>query len=323
MNYEKLCWIWLWNRERRHAWKQARRVTTHYNGRYIYSGREGNDVVLRKLQEGRPCSIARFGGNELETLACAFDQRPRRSMVFPDYLKARMKHGAGFFSNTDELLTRFASEMFQAVRRLDLLAVWNFRTDAEKRIVETYNPTATLVGLDAVSLETKEGYPWSQYLTGKKVLVIHPFESTIRQQYATKREKIHRNPLILPEFDLRTLRAVQGIGSGEELKRYADWFEALNSMCLQIDAIDFDVALIGAGAYGLLLADYVKRKGKQAVHMGGVTQLLFGIIGERWEKEHPDSCKKYVNEHWVHPLPEDTPLSLEKIIAIEDCKAYW
>jgi hypothetical protein len=39
-----------------------------------------------------------------------------------------------------------------------------------------------------------------------------------------------------------------------------------------IDCLEFDVALIGAGAYGLPLAACVKRLGKKAIHMGGVTK---------------------------------------------------
>ena len=46
--------------------------------------------------------------------------------------------------------------------------------------------------------------------------------------------------------------------------------------------IDFDTAIIGCGAYGFPLAAKLKAAGKQAFHMGGATQLLFGIKGSRW-----------------------------------------
>ena len=42
---------------------------------------------------------------------------------------------------------------------------------------------------------------------------------------------------------------------------------------------DFDVALIGCGAYGFPLAAKLKTAGKQAIHLGGVLQALFGIKG--------------------------------------------
>jgi len=42
----------------------------------------------------------------------------------------------------------------------------------------------------------------------------------------------------------------------------------------EISEIDFDVAIIGAGAYGLPLASYIKEMGRQAIHMGGSTQMV-------------------------------------------------
>lgn len=48
----------------------------------------------------------------------------------------------------------------------------------------------------------------------------------------------------------------------------------------EISKEDYDICLIGCGAYGFSLAAYVKRCGKQAIHMGGALQLLFGIKGK-------------------------------------------
>ena len=54
-----------------------------------------------------------------------------------------------------------------------------------------------------------------------------------------------------------------------------------------------------------------KRLGKQAVHLGGATQLLFGIKGKRWGE--------IGNEHWVSPLAEERPQGFEKI----EGGCYW
>ena len=93
----------------------------------------------------------------------------------------------------------------------------------------------------------------------------------------------------------------------------ADWFAARDSMKRQIDKIDFDIAIIGCGAYGMFLAQYVKSLGKKAVHTAGATQLLFGIKGERWIHEHPEISKAF-NENWTFPLPADTPKNLNDIM---------
>jgi hypothetical protein len=90
----------------------------------------------------------------------------------------------------------------------------------------------------------------------------------------------------------------------------------------EIEMTDFDIALIGAGAYGLPLAACVKQLGKKAIHMGGVTQILFGIIGRRWERPIPGGyppLNRFFNDNWTRPLPQETPSGFEGI----DGGAYW
>ena len=126
----------------------------------------------------------------------------------------------------------------------------------------------------------------------KKVLVIHPFEKSIQEQYK-KRVMIFPNSQILPEFELKTLKAVQTL-CGEQDERFETWFDALDYMYEQALNIDFDVAIIGCGAYGMPLASKLKNAGKQAIHLGGATQLLFGIKGYRWEEQYPTKIASFL-----------------------------
>jgi hypothetical protein len=71
----------------------------------------------------------------------------------------------------------------------------------------------------------------------------------------------------------------------------------------QLEAADFDIALIGAGAYGLPLAAYAKRMGKKGVHVGGMLQLFFGIMGKRWEDMRIPGMRR---EYWVRPSATET-----------------
>lgn len=50
-----------------------------------------------------------------------------------------------------------------------------------------------------------------------------------------------------------------------------------------MDAADYDVAIVGAGAYSLPLAAHARDAGHAAIQMSGATQLLFGIKGKRWD----------------------------------------
>lgn len=118
---------------------------------------------------------------------------------------------------------------------------------------------------------------------------------------------------------MKTLKAVQTI-AGEKDDRFETWFEALEWMYNEAIKIDFDVAIIGCGAYGFPLAAKLKEAGKQAIHLGGATQLLFGIKGKRWKNNKAfDYVSKYFNNDWIYPLEEDTPKRAENI---ED-GCYW
>ena len=193
-----------------------------------------------------------------------------------------------------------------------MLSVWfNFMEDY---VYSCYGPQKQ----QCIYLKTLEPFwfdrPWSSALEGKRVLVIHPFEETIRQQYE-KRKELFKDPQVLPEFDLITLKAVQSIGGKSD--KFSSWFDALEWMYQQAMAIDFDIALIGCGAYGFPLAAKIKNAGKMAIHMGGVTQLLFGIKGGRWDAR-PGYVSLY-NENWCRPSSAEKPKDASQV----ENACYW
>ena len=111
-------------------------------------------------------------------------------------------------------------------------------------------------------MDTLEPYlhdnPWSEALAGKKILVIHPFNKTIENQYHNKRTLLFKDERVLPEFaSLQTIKAVQTLAGNKVT--YKDWFAALDYMKSEIDQKDFDVAILGCGAYGFPLAAHVKQ----------------------------------------------------------------
>jgi hypothetical protein len=174
-------------------------------------------------------------------------------------------------------------------------------------------PEANIIKLhDLESWRHKD--PWSFALSDKKVLVVHPFSKTITEQYK-KRDKLFATRNVLPDFELITLKAVQSIG-GTKVP-YATWFDALDFMCNQINNTDFDIAIIGAGAYGLPLASFVKSIGKKGIYMGGSTQLLSGIKGKRWDK-HALHTGLY-NEHWIRASLDEHPDNFKSV----EKGCYW
>ena len=193
-----------------------------------------------------------------------------------------------------------AKKYLSAAESIDTLAVWNMPWEAMARQVTC--PQARTV--DPIVLNAFELFPpWTARLKGLRVLVVSPFARTIRAQYG-KRRQIWPGSEVLPDFELVTLEAAQTLGF--ETAGYPDWFAALNAMEEEMLSLTpFDVAIIGAGAYGLPLAAAAKNAGAVALHVGGVHQLYFGIRGKRWEKgvmsEDTVHYAQYFNDSWVRP----------------------
>ena len=278
-------------------------VETRY-GRPVAWDDAGNRVVADAITAGEPCMVSRLGSAEMGVVSFYLRWRHSRALKFtyPVPVRKVIRCNAGVFPDDDSSLDRFAELYLGALREVDVMAVWFQR--GEERIITQYAPRACLIELRSlVGLLFEE--PWSSALADKRVLVVHPFAATIASQYAEHRAELFADPRVLPAFELRTLAPPSTVGSATG--GFQSWFDALEDTRARIGREAYDVALIGAGAYGLPLAAAIKRAGRQAVHLGGTTQLLFGIKGRRWERESQDDIVPLFNEHWVRPSADETP----------------
>lgn len=276
-----------------------------------HQGQAANDLVRETLLLDQPCMIGRFGSNELDATIRAFEQRQQFGKLkrvfrylrgyggvywWDSSIRKRMHYAAGFFPATDDYLRRFGERILDDCSQLDVLGSWCRQEWRLRPLFERANI------VDLIDLEPfRHQQPWSMALRGQKVLVVHPFEESIRKQYE-QRHLLFKDPNVLPDFELLTLKSVQSSGSAKV--PFGSWFDALDHMCQQIDELDFDIAVIGAGAYGFPLAAHVKRMNRKAVHLGGATQLLFGIRGKRWDNGAYDYV---INENWCRPLEAEKP----------------
>ena len=149
-------------------------------------------------------------------------------------------------------------------------------------------------------------------MKGKRVLIIHPFEKTIKKQYL-KRELLFKNKETLPDCTLLTYKTFMTLGNN---KIHESWKQTYEIMCNDIEKINFDIALLGCGGYGHPLVHFIRNNMKKsAIYMGGALQILFGIKGKRWDNHQIIST--LYNEHWCYP--EEIPKNYEKI----ENGCYW
>ena len=282
---------------------------SHYMGTQCLDLGEMNDRIASMIESGEPFMVTRFGGTELFAMRTVeFSRKDKMDKAIKN-----MDAWSGFFPADANLLYRFNEIMKEGCSQVDILGIWYLT--CEDYYIKHYCTSLKGVG-ELMSIEPWNcmDNPWTRYLKGKKVLVIHPFEKTIQAQYK-KHDKLFENAELLPDMTLITLKAVQTSGSAKD-DRFDTWFDALQYMCDECDRIDFDVALIGCGAYGFPLAAHIKKMGKQAVHLGGVLQILFGIKGRRWDES--DTHLMY-NENWVYPDRSEIPAGADKV----ENACYW
>jgi len=276
----------------------------------ILSHTQGGELIHALLSEPSAL-VARMGSYELECVMYYLRHRRRgQRRHYPRGMPRVMSNNAGYYPTSDNALDAFAREYLAAITQVDAMGVWF--NPGEDRVMREFCPEAELIPLRSIEPFLHIN-PWSRALRGRKVLVIHPFADSIREQYENNRARLFDNPEILPPFDLYLIKAVQS--GGGEVPAFDTWFDALDSMKAAMDTIAYDVCIVGAGAYGLPLAAHAKRSGKQAIHMGGATQLLFGVKGRRWD----DTAQALYKESWVRPKACEAP---RNAMAVEQ-GCYW
>ena len=269
---------------------------------------DANRHIHDLIVSGQPLLISRIGHTEGRIVG----EWLFRGGHYGQLTHKQAHQNAGIFPVEGSLLTRFSEIYSAALGEVDLLGFW--QTSYQARWLASL-PKRPLLA----PLESLEPYfhpqPWSSALAGRRVLVVHPFARSIASQYRQHRQSLFTNPEILPEFELDVLAPPQTLAPATG--GYADWQDALETLISQALARPFDVALLGCGAYGMPLGAAIKRAGRQAIHLGGSLQLLFGIRGRRWDAL--PSFQPLFNHDWVRPSAEETPQRAEAV----DAGCYW
>jgi hypothetical protein len=268
-----------------------------------------NFFVSNAIITKSPLMISRFGSEEIKwylnykvsrygKMQRAWYYIINEVDVWRDVTKMRLIKNLSFVPSTEEMSKTFFEEYTTAIPKIDILGSWLY---LEKSQLISLNAKTRSIYLGHLEPYYSEN-PWTMALEGKKVLVIHPMKKSIESQYL-KRKLIFGNKQILPDFHLEVLQAPYF-----DDPRFGSWQAIMEFYKSEVLKYNFDVAILGCGSWGMPLAGYIKDMGKIAIHLGGATQILFGIIGERWETQWPEFRQlNLVNEHWTRPLLEETP----------------
>lgn len=283
-----------------------------YRGLRVLAADVGNAEIRKRIIEKAPFAAGKFGAGESKLYRMCRPSHSGQLSFVPQSFMDQIYIQAGLFLRDQETMHWFGRLYADVSRDVDLLGIW-FQ-DGEIDLIRDTNLEATCMFCGFIGLEPYYfDEPWSQALKERKVLVISPFAASIMKQYQ-RRDKIWPNGL-LPEMELSCLTFPHSKALADN--NYSSWRDIYESFCNQMKAMDFDVALVGAGAASLPLAVYAKRLGRQGIGLGGSLQLMFGITGRRWET-HPFFVR-LANEYWVRPSGNEVP---RKRMLVEN-GAYW
>lgn len=285
-------------------------------GRSFISNEQFNSVLKQKLASKEPFFCCRYGATELSS--CFYSLIRNKEIldeISGDHLK-KAKTSSGIFPEKEEVFLEFADTYTQALGNADLNAYWGNVLMEEYMIDKVMRKDCIQYAMRALEpFLYKE--PWTLALEGMNVLVVHPFAELIEKQYQ-RRNEIFPEKEILPDCNLKVVKAIQS--SGETIPReYQNWGEALDELYNLCMEQKFDVALLACGSYAVPLASRLKDAGKQAIVLGGMMQLMFGIKGARWEASRPDIVAMY-NDAWVRAGEGYRVDNADRMV---DGAAYW
>lgn len=259
------------------------------------------------IRERRPFLVSRLGW--FEAYSIGFIEAGGQ---LNGSLKKKMWNNPGIFPPTEEGFGKFHEEYARSMAEADILGLMH--CPYEKEVIARHAPQALLCGLGDLE-PYYHPVPWSRYLAGLRVLVVHPFAASIEAQFRTVRDRLFFDPDVLPEFELATIVPPQTLSGNTG--GFSSWSDALASLQEKVAAHTFDVAIIGCGAYGLPTGAFVKKLGKVCVHLGGATQMLFGVTGGRWDAM--DAFRILTNEHWCRPSEAERPPNWREV----ENGCYW
>jgi hypothetical protein len=282
-----------------------RRLSRSYGGEMIFDAAAGNLRVKQLMLAGKPAAMGKIGSLEAEAAECFL-----AGSDYPEILRKQMLVNVGLHPADRAHLDAFCEVYLRAADQLDLLAAWG--NPGECVIIKRVGPRPL------VRLQSFESWlydePWSAALAGKRVVLVTPFARSAKAQFA-RRSEIWLNPTVLPELDLRVVK--MPLSPGLVPPMHKDWQERYQSLVDEIERAPYDVLLVGAGGISLLLASHAKAQGRIGFHLGGHTQILFGITGRRWDKDYELARRQ--GPGWVRPGGDEAPPTVAQV----EQGCYW
>lgn len=290
---------------------------------------ESNNYLINLIEKSdhEPFVVSRLGiGQETVTtynyMACGRFSNHNAAVI--------SSHNGIYCNNANDLIT-YCRFYDNALKNSDSLALWEPPLVNDIQIAQNYFCNK-FKHLHHLNINTLEAYklleasidtnikPWTHSLLGKKILVINPFVDDFKKQIDNDFKLFNKSNkhLFLENQEFVFYKSYNCLAGNRPHK---NWIETYIKMYNDISTLDFDIAILGCGGYGLPLCSDIKTKlGKSAIYIGGIIQILFGVIGKRWEEE--EYWKNMIdveNIKFIRPNTNDKINNFDKV----EGGCYW
>ena len=270
----------------------------------------------------RPHFIGRIAGIELKV---AYSVLEKTSQLTQKDL-SELENNAGIHTTSYKSLKDYCTQLIHSYEACSMIGEWPQQGDVYQ-VTGTGQQwvarrTQNIPKCSALSLEPYYIPPselsWMYAVKGKRVLILHPFANTFQKQIQHI-EKLYPNRSWFEGCSFQFLRPPLTLAGNHDKK---DWREHMDNCIQQLrnqyQTQPFDIVLVGAGGYGMLLSHFIFREWNvSVVYVGGALQLFFGVIGKRWFTHK--AIMDLVNDYWTRPIKEDQPPSYSKV----ERGCYW
>lgn len=269
------------------------------------------EQIKSLLQATTPFFIGRIAGIELQVAYHLKHGTLTRQHV------DELENNAGIHATSNESLKKYVDILVNSYHSCTCIAEW----DKSGKVYEITGRGQELIAkqtphipkINALALEPYYfENSWMEKMSGKRVLIVHPFVESCKKQLPNLSAIFP-----IPWFTNCTFEFVKPPITLAGNHNNIDWHEHYTTCINEIKHIEFDIALVAAGGYGMLLSDFIFTMGKSVIYVGGALQIFFGIIGKRWfdNKE----IMKLVNDEWIRPSAKEKPENASKV----ERGCYW
>lgn len=276
-----------------------------------------NKYIKSQIESNLPFFIGRIAGIELQ-ICYEFYYTNHVN----DYQLQELENNAGIKITTTNSLKEYVDKLIASYEHCSSIAEWDRNGDVFAITGQSQEwikqKTPRIQKINAISLEpyyVDEQISWMSSLQNKKILIIHPFINTFKKQLS-KLNEIFPNRTWFNNCTFQFIKPPMTLAGNHKNRDWRDYYNEFVENLRKVE--EFDVALVAAGGYGMLIADFINQElHKSVIYIGGALQLFFGVIGKRWFTN--PQIMSLVNDDWIRPTKEDKP---DNFIKVEK-GCYW